>query len=87
MKLTVEKRVGKQLSKLPKLKQLVIAAKIRSLINGEVANTTALAGHKNAFRVRVGDYRIIYLQLKDEIVVLMVGHRREVYELFERLLK
>jgi mRNA interferase RelE/StbE len=39
-----------------------------------------LSGH-DAYRVRVGDYRIIYAVLDDRLVVLIVevGHRRQVY--------
>ncbi|MGA2496187.1 MAG: type II toxin-antitoxin system RelE/ParE family toxin [Tepidisphaeraceae bacterium] len=39
-----------------------------------------LSGHDD-YRVRVGDYRIIYSALDDRMVVLVVevGHRREVY--------
>ena len=39
-----------------------------------------LSGH-NAYRVRVGDYRIIYAVLDDRMLILVVevGHRREVY--------
>lgn len=32
------------------------------------------------YRFRVGDYRIIFDLEKDEIVVLRVGHRREIYK-------
>lgn len=39
-----------------------------------------LSGH-NAYRVRVGDYRIIYAVLDDRMLVLVVeiGHRRDIY--------
>jgi len=40
-----------------------------------------MSGEKNAYRVRVGDYRIIY-EIHDAVlivVVVRVGHRREVY--------
>lgn len=40
-----------------------------------------LAGAKNAWRVRIGDYRAIY-EIHDEVVtvvVFRVAHRREVY--------
>ncbi len=40
-----------------------------------------LAGDENAYRVRVGDYRIIY-EIRDEVLLVMVlkvGHRRDVY--------
>jgi mRNA interferase RelE/StbE len=41
-------------------------------------------GHQKSglFKLRVGDYRIIY-QLKEHeviVVIVKVGHRREVYE-------
>jgi mRNA interferase RelE/StbE len=30
-------------------------------------------------KLRVGDYRIIYRVQKDEIIVLIIGHRKDVY--------
>ncbi|MEO5333000.1 MAG: type II toxin-antitoxin system RelE/ParE family toxin [Magnetococcus sp. YQC-5] len=40
-----------------------------------------LAGVADTWRIRVGDYRIIYIIEDDRLVVLIVkiGHRREVY--------
>ncbi|WP_068400769.1 type II toxin-antitoxin system RelE family toxin [Kribbia dieselivorans] len=40
-----------------------------------------LKGGDGEFRIRVGDYRIVYDIQDDELVVLVlrVGHRREVY--------
>lgn len=40
-----------------------------------------LKGGNGEFRIRVGDYRIIYDIQDDELVVLVLrlGHRREVY--------
>lgn len=40
-----------------------------------------LRGGDGEFRIRVGDYRIIYDVEDDELVVLVlrVGHRREIY--------
>ena len=40
-----------------------------------------LAGLENLYRIRVGDYRIVY-QIRDEVLLVLVvkiGHRREVY--------
>jgi mRNA interferase RelE/StbE len=44
------------------------------------ANVKKLQGEEN-FRLRIGDYRILYLieDAKLVIVVVDVGHRREVY--------
>lgn len=42
---------------------------------------TKMAGAENQWRVRVGDWRIIYSILDRELIVLVVklGHRREIY--------
>ncbi len=41
-----------------------------------------LKGYKNAFRIRVGDYRIIY-DIEDKVLrirVVAISHRKDVYE-------
>jgi mRNA interferase RelE/StbE len=40
-----------------------------------------LAGEEDLYRIRVGDYRIIYSIQDDQLLVLVVkiGHRRDVY--------
>jgi len=43
----------------------------------------SLKGHR---KLRVGDYRIIYRVEKSEIIILKIGHRKEVYlKVFSRL--
>lgn len=43
---------------------------------------TRLVGGAGEWRVRTGDYRIVYVINDDELVVLVlrVGHRREIYQ-------
>ena len=38
------------------------------------------SGLKGYRRLRVGDYRIIYRVQGSDVIVLVVGHRKEVYE-------
>ncbi len=43
----------------------------------------SLKGHR---KLRVGDYRVIYRVQADKIIVLKIGHRKEVYsKVFSRL--
>lgn len=35
-------------------------------------------------RLRVGDYRAIYTRTKDGVLVLLISHRRDVYQKLER---
>jgi mRNA interferase RelE/StbE len=45
------------------------------------AGLIALRGAPGAFRIRVGDYRIVYTLHEDRLLIVIVdiGHRREVY--------
>ena len=49
--------------------------------NARPAGCVKLAGAPDVYRIRVGDYRIIY-QVKDAaliVLVLSIGHRRDIY--------
>lgn len=45
------------------------------------ADIKKLAGHEDRYRLRVGDYRVIYEIRDGQLVILVVGvgHRREIY--------
>lgn len=42
-----------------------------------------LSGYDNAWRVRIGDYRVLYEVIDDQVLVTVVrvAHRRDVYEI------
>ncbi len=45
------------------------------------ANAKKLAGYEDRYRLRVGDYRVIYDITDKQLIILVVGvgHRREIY--------
>lgn len=45
------------------------------------ANVRKLTGYNDRYRLRVGDYRVIYGVVDGQLVILVVGagHRREIY--------
>ncbi len=49
------------------------------------AGSKKLAGHASLYRIRVGDLRIVYQVEDEQVLVLIVAHRREVYRDLERL--
>jgi mRNA interferase RelE/StbE len=59
-----------------------IIAKAESLaLNPRPAGCEKLKGVEGTWRVRVGDYRIVY-QIRDEVLMVLVvriGHRKDVY--------
>jgi mRNA interferase RelE/StbE len=73
---------ARELERLPRNIQRRVAQKIDDLANNpRPSGSTKLQGRANRWRIRVGDYRIIY-DIEDTIVrvlVLKIGHRRDVY--------
>ena len=72
----------RQLAKLPRIAQERIQQRIEALSDDpRPPGTKALVGRSGFYRLRVGDYRVIY-DIRDEILtvlVVRVGPRREVY--------
>ena len=75
------KSVQKKLDRLPDDVAARVVARLRALeSNPRPTDVKKLKG-RPAWRVRVGDYRIIY-EIHDRelvVVVVTIGHRREVY--------
>jgi len=76
---------------LPKFPQNIRQI-IRRAIEERIAKEPFLAGEplrqslKGHRKLRVGDYRVIYRISGNEIIILKIGHRREVYsKVFSRL--
>jgi mRNA interferase RelE/StbE len=72
----------RQLEKLPRDVQRRVAARIDRLRNDPFPpGCKKLDAIPGAWRIRVGDYRVIYQVHRDILLVLVVtiGHRREVY--------
>lgn len=78
----LEKSVGKLLQKIasPDFKKLK-AALIRLRVDPRSHGYLKLKG-RGGYRVRVGDYRIIYEIKDDQLIVLVItiAHRKDVYE-------
>lgn len=75
--------VKKDLRKIDKSNLKAIVEKIYSLVEEPRNNgSIKLSGTRNLYRVRSGDYRIIY-EIKDDVLVVLlvkVGHRKNVYK-------
>lgn len=85
MKLIFSPLAEKQLKKFTKVAQVAIAVKVRNLRDGNFVNTKRLSGHKDLFRSRAGNYRVIFKQSSNNIYGVLLGHRKEVYKILERL--
>ncbi|MBN8694643.1 MAG: type II toxin-antitoxin system RelE/ParE family toxin [Bacteroidetes bacterium] len=81
-RVTLSKTAQKQLDKLPDNVALPIIKTIKKLsLNPRPHGYKKLKG-RDAFRVRQGNYRIIY-EIHDQILlvaVIAIGHRKNIYE-------
>ena len=80
-KILIKASAAKELEEIPKKDNSRIIDRIKSLAdNPRPTGAEKLTGI-NRYRVRQGDYRILYEIYDKEIVVMVVkiGHRREVY--------
>ena len=76
---------------LRKLKKTSIYSEIKNLVFQtipdcqnliEIKSLKKIKGHKNAYRIRVGDYRIGVFIQKETVTFSRVLHRRDVYRYF-----
>ena len=78
--------VRKDLRGIPKpAVQRILEAVDRLAANPRPPECKKLTGHA-LFRIRVGVYRVVYETRGDELIVIIVkvGHRREVYDRYRR---
>jgi mRNA interferase RelE/StbE len=81
-RIVIPKPAQKQLDSITKIERDRLIVTLRSLADDPRPNgVKKLKGYDNTYRVRVGDYRIIY-EIKDrELIVLLlsVSHRKDAY--------
>jgi len=85
MKYRIEftKAADRQFSKLPEREQKRLALRIDELADEpRPAGCRKLEGADDLYRIRSGDYRVVY-QVADRVItvtVVRVGHRRDIYK-------
>ena len=87
MKITVSPRAEKQLRKLSKVNQIIVAKKIRFLRATGPKASEGLTGYKGIYRTRVGDLRIVYKRTASVLYIILIGHRKDIYERLKKLLR
>lgn len=78
----IKRSATKEIAALPKRDQRRVVSAIEALANYPRPDSARkLTNTENAYRLRVGDYRIVY-QIVDNILtvfIVRVGHRKDVY--------
>jgi len=79
------KSAQKDLEDLPKTEIQKILSKIEKLSSHPYPHGyTKIKGHSNLFRIRVGNYRVVYSVYKEEVIIdiVRISHRKDVYRIF-----
>jgi len=78
----IKRSAAKEIAALPKRDQRRVVSAIEALATDPRPEAARkLTNSENTYRIRVGDYRVVY-QVVDEILtvlVVRVGHRKNVY--------
>jgi len=73
--------VHRDLKKLSKAEATRILDQIEAELSKKADSYPLLKGQFAGLRrYRVGDYRVIYAILEDDVLILRIGHRRDVYK-------
>jgi mRNA interferase RelE/StbE len=86
MKVIFSPKAEKQLKDLSTLNQFAVSKKVRDIQSEIIVNEAKLSGYKNIYRIRIGNYRIVYRKLKDQIYIVLIHHRKDLYEKLKQLL-
>lgn len=81
-RLEITRAAGKQLDRLPGAAASRVQAAIQGLAkNPRPSGSVKMSDMPKAWRIRVGEYRVIY-DIHDEVlrvIIIRIGHRRDVY--------
>lgn len=82
-RIEISQRAAKEIRRLPKPQLRLITRRIDALrINPRPEGAIILRGHAEMYRIRQGNYRVVY-SIKDEVLtvlILKIGHRKDVYK-------
>ena len=81
MKLRLSSKAQKELDRLEDRIALRISQKIYQLSNEPYGQNSQKLGGGKGYRIRIGDYRVVYTidKTAKEITVIRIRHRRDVY--------
>ena len=81
-RIVIKKSAAKEIETIQKKDRIRIIEKIRSLSSDPHPTGSKKLSGQEKYRIRQGNYRILYQIINDELVinVVKVGHRRDIYK-------
>ena len=80
LKIEFKASVEKDLRKLDRITAIRILDKLENILSSKEVQTLALSGDfTGLFKLRVGDYWVIFARTDEGFLILRIGHRKDVY--------
>ena len=81
--ITISKQARKQLRDIPRKDRLRVSGAIELLGDNPVPPKALKLTNRDGYRLRVGDYRIIYIFNSNRLIILIINiaHRSAAYQL------
>ncbi len=80
-KIAFKKSISRDLKNIGKIQVKRILNKIDKELPSAANKFPELKGKfKGLRKLRIGDYRVVYTIIKDGVLILRIGHRKEVYK-------
>ncbi len=74
------KGATKDYSRLPEQYKVLIDLALKKISQGQQLDIKPMNGEKDAFRIRVGRYRILYVRVEDTMLISKIAHRKDAYK-------
>ena len=74
------KSAVKDYKHLPIHYKILIDIALDKLSKGGNLDIKPIKGEKNTFRIRVGQYRILYLRIINTLLITRIAHRQNIYK-------
>jgi len=78
MKVVLSKKAEKDIKSLEKFVAIHVVKKIREFADKEKGDIKKIKG-KEYYRLRVGDYRVLFEYVDKKVNILRVKHRSQIY--------
>jgi len=80
-RLRLKKSAAKEIENLPKKDCARVVGAIQKLLDDPYGQNIQKLSGQEKYRIRVGNYRVLYEIINDELVVMVVkvAHRKDVY--------
>ena len=73
----------KKLSKKIQLQVLEVYMDLKSAENlSEILKVKKMVGYKDAYRVKIGDFKLGFFMDEDEVILARILNRRDIYKFF-----